>query len=79
MIFSMIFTYTAELFPTKIRGFTSGFLVFLARCSYILAPTIIELADYYQIHPLIIATFPCIPGVIAAMLLPETLNSKLIN
>lgn len=41
MIFSMIFNYVAELFPTKIRGFTSGFLVFIARISNTLAPTLI--------------------------------------
>ncbi len=43
--YSMISNYISELFPSKIRGFTLGFITTVARISNSIAPGIILLSD----------------------------------
>lgn len=74
-----MFNYFSEMFPTKIRGLTSGILVFSGRFSNTLAPTLEFIAERSNVHPLVIGSIPCVFGLIASFVLPETLNKSLIT
>ena len=77
--FCLLFNYLAELFPTKIRAFTSGLMVYAGRMTNTLGPSIMLLSDKSGIHPCFICSIPCFFGLISSYLLPETLNQKLIT
>lgn len=77
--FCLIFTYCTELFPTKIRAFTSGIVVYVGRLTNVFGPQLVYLADMMNIHPLVFAGIPSLLGIIASFLLPETLNQKLMT
>lgn len=75
--FSVIYIYTAELYPTIIRQNGQGLNAMCARVAGILAP-LIRLLDMYQffLPMLIYGTVPIVVGVLCLML-PETLNVEL--
>lgn len=77
--FCLLFNYLAELFPTKIRAFTSGLMVYAGRLSNVFGPSIMWISDLSGIHPCFISSVPCFFGLICSYLLPETLNQELIT
>lgn len=75
----MAFTYISELFPTKIRGLSSGLVICCARLCNCFAPLIENIADETQLHPLVISSIPAVLGLYASFMLPETAKKNLIN
>lgn len=47
MLYSILFIYISELFPTKLRGFAGGILVFFGRTTNSLGPIMIRLSEIY--------------------------------
>lgn len=75
--FSIVFLYTAELFPTGMRNSAVGMCSTLARLGGILAPTVAELGYKRPELPFLIFGIATLIGGIAAYLLPETKGKKL--
>ena len=75
--FSIVFLYTAELFPTSMRNSAVGMCSTLARFGGILAPTIKELGYSQPKLPFLIFGIATLIGGMAAYLLPETKGKKL--
>ncbi|XP_005912373.1 solute carrier family 22 member 13b [Haplochromis burtoni] len=75
--FSIVYVYTAELYPTNIRQNGVGLNSMLARVAGILAPLIRLLSTYhYTIPMLIYGIIPLAAGGLC-LLLPETRNVEL--
>ncbi|XP_030612885.1 solute carrier family 22 member 13b [Archocentrus centrarchus] len=75
--FSIVYVYTAELYPTNIRQNGIGLNSMLARVAGILAPLIRLLSAYhYTIPMLIYGVIPIVAGGLC-LLLPETRNVEL--
>ncbi|KAF1373060.1 hypothetical protein PFLUV_G00256410 [Perca fluviatilis] len=75
--FSIIYVYTAELYPTTLRQNGVGLNSVCARMAGILAPLIRLLGVYhYTIPMLIYGTVPIVAACLC-LLLPETLNVEL--
>ncbi|XP_041640042.1 solute carrier family 22 member 7-like [Cheilinus undulatus] len=75
--FTIVYLYTAELFPTVVRQNSLGYNSFVARLGVSISPLIILLEDVW--HPLPAATY-CAVAVgsgLVTSLLPETLNTQL--
>ena len=75
--FSIVFLYTAELFPTSMRNSAVGMCSTLARVGGIFAPTVAELGYYQPKTPFLIFGVATLIGGFAAYLLPETKGKKL--
>ena len=78
-MFSLSFNYISELFPTKIRGLTTGLIVCAGRLSNSFASTIDHFSTIYDIHPLILTALPTLFSIPASYFLPETAEKNLIN
>ncbi|XP_029955554.1 solute carrier family 22 member 13-like [Salarias fasciatus] len=75
--FSIIYVYTAELYPTVIRQNGVGLNAMFARVAGILAPLIKLLGVYHHSIPMVIyGTVPVVAGGLC-LLLPETRNAEL--
>eukprot|EP00922_Rhytidocystis_sp_ex-Travisia-forbesii_P037784 GHVS01056288.1.p1 GENE.GHVS01056288.1~~GHVS01056288.1.p1 ORF type:complete len:524 (-),score=59.98 GHVS01056288.1:355-1926(-) len=77
--FTVIYLYTAELFPTSVRGVTTGVSSVGARIAGILAPLVIKLDYYWPASPLMLFGLVGIASGLAGLLLPETLKRPLRN
>ncbi|XP_028417308.1 uncharacterized protein LOC114541706 [Dendronephthya gigantea] len=76
--FANIFTFTSELYPTMIRNVGLGAGIFWTRFGGILAPQILLLGTYTaESVPFIIMGGFMLTAGLLALLLPETLNTKL--
>ncbi len=75
--FSIVFLYTAELFPTSMRNSAVGMCSTLARFGGILAPTVAQLGHNQPKLPFMIFGTATLIGGVAAYLLPETKGKKL--
>ncbi|XP_076868882.1 solute carrier family 22 member 13b [Brachyhypopomus gauderio] len=75
--FSIVYVYTAELYPTVVRQNGIGLNSMCARVAGILAPLIGLLAVYHHVIPMVI--YGCLPflGGALCFMLPETLNMEL--
>ncbi|TRY85535.1 hypothetical protein DNTS_033067 [Danionella cerebrum] len=75
--FSIVYVYTAELYPTVVRQNGVGLNSMCARVAGILAPLIGLLDMYHPAIPMVIyGTLPFLGGALT-FLLPETLNTEL--
>ncbi|KAL1006254.1 hypothetical protein UPYG_G00069810 [Umbra pygmaea] len=75
--FTIVYVYTAELYPTVVRQNGVGLNSTCARVAGILAPLIRLLEVYHHAIPMLIyGTLPFLGGVVC-FLLPETLNTDL--
>ncbi|XP_072178669.1 organic cation transporter protein-like [Diadema setosum] len=75
--FAVVYLYTTELYPTKIRAAAMGMFSMVSRIAGIVAPPILTLAKYWKPLPLLIFG---VSGVVAGLLtlfLPETRGQKL--
>ncbi|XP_034561799.1 LOW QUALITY PROTEIN: solute carrier family 22 member 13-like [Notolabrus celidotus] len=75
--FSVVYVYTAELYPTTLRQNGVGLNSMFARVAGILAPLIRLLIVYHHTIPMLIYGFVPITASAFCVLLPETLNVEL--
>ncbi|TSK98403.1 Solute carrier family 22 member 13 [Bagarius yarrelli] len=77
--FSIVYVYTAELYPTVVRQNGAGLNAMFARVGGILAPLIGLLEVYHHSIPMVIyGSLPFLAGALCFML-PETLNTELLD
>ncbi|KAJ3606660.1 hypothetical protein NHX12_026179 [Muraenolepis orangiensis] len=74
---SVIYIYTAEVFPTVIRQNGIGMGSTCARVGGVLAPVVHLLQDYYVHIPMILFGLSSLIGAALTLLLPETANQPL--
>eukprot|EP00922_Rhytidocystis_sp_ex-Travisia-forbesii_P037792 GHVS01056296.1.p1 GENE.GHVS01056296.1~~GHVS01056296.1.p1 ORF type:complete len:610 (-),score=71.80 GHVS01056296.1:139-1968(-) len=77
--FTVAHLYTAELFPTSVRGITVGVSNMGARIAGISAPLLVKLGDYWSAAPLLLFGLLGLASGLAGLLLPETLNRPIRN
>ncbi|XP_076033896.1 organic cation transporter protein-like isoform X2 [Oratosquilla oratoria] len=75
--FAIIYLYTSELFPTKVRNTILGSCSMCARIGGMLAPFSKALSDIYVQLPLLVFGTMSILGGMCSLAFPETLNTKL--
>ncbi|XP_030625370.1 solute carrier family 22 member 13b [Chanos chanos] len=75
--FTIVYVYTAELYPTVVRQNGVGLNSMCARVAGILAPLIGLLAVYHPAIPMVIYGVSPFAGGALCFLLPETLNTEL--
>ncbi|XP_074550161.1 solute carrier family 22 member 13-like [Halichoeres trimaculatus] len=75
--FTIIFVYTAELYPTTLRQNGVGLNSMFARVGGMLAPLIRLTALYHDTLPMLIYGIITIAAGCVCLLLPETLNAEL--
>ncbi|XP_072014083.1 organic cation transporter protein-like [Amphiura filiformis] len=75
--FSIIYIYSAELFPTVVRSIGMGVSSMSARVSGVLSPIILLLGDYWQPLPLVVFGSSSVIAGLLILLLPETLKENL--
>ena len=75
----MIFTYIAELFPTRIRGLALGFCVLAGRLSTIFTLTLENFTNHFNLNPMIGVIFGAIVTMPISLLLPETFGKGIDN
>ncbi|TRY79719.1 hypothetical protein TCAL_01982 [Tigriopus californicus] len=73
--FSIVYLYTAELYPTIIRNSAVGASSMVARIGSIIAPLLAGLSPIWI--PLVVMGGACLVGGILAIFLPETLGMPL--
>ena len=73
-----MFLYNTELFPTKVRGFTSGFTTLGSRQMCALIPFIFRFCEKFNLHPFTIFIPVASMALIGSLFLPETKNRKLL-
>eukprot|EP00922_Rhytidocystis_sp_ex-Travisia-forbesii_P045192 GHVS01067365.1.p1 GENE.GHVS01067365.1~~GHVS01067365.1.p1 ORF type:complete len:716 (-),score=146.83 GHVS01067365.1:296-2443(-) len=78
--FTALYLYTAELFPTSVRGVASGISSLGARVAGVTAPLVVQLDDQAPASPIalfgVLALVSAVAGYIAV---PETLDRELCN
>jgi len=75
---TLIYLYSAELFPTEIRGYCLGISSMVGRMGSIAVPYIVELVGKkHQTYPTIIFGSVALIAGALSLLLPETRNTKL--
>ncbi|XP_015184454.1 PREDICTED: solute carrier family 22 member 8-like isoform X2 [Polistes dominula] len=75
---AVIYLYTAELFPTVVRGTCLGLCTVFAEIGFLSIPHVLSSGEYVPISmPLAILAILCFISGILAILLPETLNTIL--
>lgn len=79
MNFAMIFTYIAELFPTRIRGLGLGFCVLAGRVSTLLTLGVESFTDHFDLNPMVGVAFGAIIAMPTSLLLPETFGKGIDN
>ncbi|KAJ1147821.1 hypothetical protein NDU88_000676 [Pleurodeles waltl] len=72
--FTVLYLYTAELYPTVLRQNGIGYNLFLSRIGVSLAPLILLLDEVWKVLPQVIYCSVAIACGLVAFLLPETLN-----
>ncbi|KAF6721099.1 Solute carrier family 22 member 5 [Oryzias melastigma] len=77
MAFSIVYIYTAELYPTVLRNVGMGVCSSAARIGSITAPYIIYLGTYDKVLPYILMGSLTISSSIVNLFLPETLHRDL--
>ncbi|XP_014677146.1 PREDICTED: organic cation transporter protein-like, partial [Priapulus caudatus] len=77
MTFSVVYLYSAEIYPTVVRNAGVGSNSVFARVGAILAPYISMLGTYSPTLPLVIFGIPAVIAGVLAMFLPETMDKVL--
>ncbi|KAK5918298.1 hypothetical protein CgunFtcFv8_003073 [Champsocephalus gunnari] len=77
MAFSIVYIYTAEVYPTVLRNVGMGMCSSAARIGSITAPYVIYLGSYNKALPYILMGSLTIASSVVNLFLPETLNRDL--
>eukprot|EP00066_Takifugu_rubripes_P006334 XP_003971054.1 PREDICTED: solute carrier family 22 member 5-like [Takifugu rubripes] len=77
MAFSIVYIYTAEIYPTVLRNVGMGMCSSAARIGSIIAPYVIYLGTYNKVVPYILMGSLTIASCVVNFFLPETLNKDL--
>ncbi|TKS83084.1 Solute carrier family 22 member 5 High-affinity sodium-dependent carnitine cotransporter [Collichthys lucidus] len=77
MAFSMVYIYTAEIYPTVLRNVGMGMCSSAARIGSITAPYVIYLGTYNKVLPYILMGSLTIASSVVNLFLPETFNRDL--
>ncbi|XP_061926708.1 organic cation/carnitine transporter 2-like [Entelurus aequoreus] len=77
MAFSIVYIYTAEIYPTVLRNVGMGMCSSAARIGSITAPYVIYLGTYNKVLPYILMGSLTIASSVVNFFLPETLNRDL--
>nr|XP_057907275.1 solute carrier family 22 member 7-like [Doryrhamphus excisus] len=75
--FTTVYLYTTELYPTVIRQNGLGYTSFTSRVGVSVAPLILLLEDAWTLLPQVILAVGAIGFGLVALMLPETLNTRL--
>ncbi|KAM8881616.1 solute carrier family 22 member 13-like [Synchiropus picturatus] len=75
--FSIVYVYTAELYPTNVRQSGVGLNATFARVAGILAPLIKLLVIFHETIPMLIYGIVPIIAAVLCLFLPETRNTQL--
>ncbi|XP_054166225.1 organic cation transporter protein-like [Oppia nitens] len=75
--YTLLYIYTAEIYPTPIRSTSVGVFQTFSRIGGIIAPHLIELSSFGQNMPLIACGLLALGCCLLAMNLPETHNRQL--
>lgn len=77
MAFSIVYIYTAEIYPTVLRNVGMGMCSSAARIGSITAPYVIYLGTYNKVLPYILMGSLTVVSSVVNLFLPETLNKDL--
>uniref|UniRef100_A0A3Q1IHQ2 Major facilitator superfamily (MFS) profile domain-containing protein n=2 Tax=Anabas testudineus TaxID=64144 RepID=A0A3Q1IHQ2_ANATE len=77
MAFSIVYIYTAEIYPTVLRNVGMGLCSSAARIGSITAPYVIYLGTYNKVLPYVLMGSLTIAASVVNFFLPETLNKDL--
>uniref|UniRef100_A0A3P9B5C7 Solute carrier family 22 member 5 n=1 Tax=Maylandia zebra TaxID=106582 RepID=A0A3P9B5C7_9CICH len=77
MAFSIVYIYTAEIYPTVLRNIGMGMCSSAARVGSITAPYVIFLGTYNKVLPYILMGSLTIASSVVNLFLPETLHKDL--
>ncbi|KAM7398323.1 hypothetical protein PAMA_006301 [Pampus argenteus] len=77
MAFSIVYIYTAEIYPTVLRNVGMGMCSSAARIGSITAPYVIYLGTYNKVLPYILMGSLTIASSVVNFFLPETFNKDL--
>lgn len=75
--FSLVYVYTAELFPTVVRNAALGLAVQAAGVGAVIAPFIVVAGHFSPSLPFAIFGVLALGGAALSTRLPETLNQRL--
>ncbi|CAM6087436.1 unnamed protein product [Calypogeia fissa] len=75
--FSLIYIYTAELFPTVVRNAALGLAVQAGGVGAVIAPFVVVAGHFSPSLPFVIFGFLALGGAALSTRLPETLNQRL--
>ena len=75
--FNLVWTITAELFPTNLRSQAVGFSSTFARIFGLLCPFIANLSIYWGPLPMLVLGLPCLVAGSLCYFIPETRNKEL--
>uniref|UniRef100_A0A7N8XV18 Solute carrier family 22 member 5 n=1 Tax=Mastacembelus armatus TaxID=205130 RepID=A0A7N8XV18_9TELE len=77
MAFSIVYIYTAEIYPTVLRNIGMGLCSSAARIGSITAPYVIYLGTYNKVLPYVVMGSLTIASSVVNVFLPESLNKAL--
>ncbi|XP_067852256.1 organic cation/carnitine transporter 2-like [Heptranchias perlo] len=75
--FSMVYVYTAELYPTVVRNMGVGVSTMASRLGSIISPYFVYLGAYNELLPFILMGGLTVLSAILILFLPETINIPL--
>ena len=74
--YGYLYTYNSELFPTEIRGFTISISLCLGRILTATSPFLIDLADDWEMHPMVWCGLTSLLLIPFLFVMPETKDVK---
>ncbi|KAE8749494.1 hypothetical protein FOCC_FOCC003759 [Frankliniella occidentalis] len=77
--FTVLYVFTAELFPTNARHSAIGLCSTIGRIGSVVAPQAPLLEVFFWGMPILVFSVVCLGGACVTLMLPETLNAVLPN
>ncbi|KAL3042535.1 hypothetical protein OYC64_020463 [Pagothenia borchgrevinki] len=74
---SLMYAYTAELYPTVLRNTAEGVCITVSRIGSCLAPFLLQLREYFEYLPYIILGTLAVVSAFATLFLPESFGKPL--
>ena len=73
----LLWTVSAEMYPTNLRGQSLGFFTTIAKIFALFAPFVAPLANYWKPLPMLVLGIPSFLAAGLTMFLPETKSVEL--